>query len=135
MRAFFALMLVALTTTAIANTNRQPLLQQDNVTVWRTTIAPGKKDVLQMHRHEHDRILVALTDGTLKIVDNHKKMSYLKLVTGNAYYLKKDTDGSTHTDENIGKNPIKVVVINLGGTFVNAHENPDLKKPNNHLSH
>jgi hypothetical protein len=51
-------------------TQRIEQFSNSNVTVWKTIIYPTVKQTLGMHRHEHDRVLVALTDGELKITNN-----------------------------------------------------------------
>jgi beta-alanine degradation protein BauB len=85
----------------------------DKVNVWNTAIAPGKPEQLTMHRHDKDRVVVAMSDGILKIVDNHQQVRYMKLEKGKSYFLPKDVEGEMHTDENISSKPIKVVVIEL----------------------
>lgn len=121
MKRLFYFKLVALSVILIfsakleAKTNRQPLLKNKNVSVWRTTIYPQKENLLPQHRHTNDRVLIALTDGTLKIKTNKNKTSFLKLESGKAYYLKKDPEGETHSDVNVGKTPVKVIVVDLIG--------------------
>lgn len=95
------------------DTTRIPYFSNDQVKVWKTTIYPSKNQALKMHRHENNRVLVALDSGVLKIVNNHSQVHYLKLEKDKAYYLTKDVIGETHTDENVSHHPIKVVVIEL----------------------
>ncbi|CAM2746319.1 Uncharacterised protein [Legionella steigerwaltii] len=92
---------------------RTPQLSNEKVSVWTTVIYPNKEQSLKMHRHEHDRVVVALDSGELKVVNNKGKEHFLKLEKDKAYYLKKDVPGELHTDENMGKHPIRVVVIEL----------------------
>ena len=94
-------------------TNRIPQFSNNAVNVWKTIIYPRAEHTLSMHRHAHDRVLVALTDGVLKIINNHGKIHYLRLKKDTAYFLKKDVPQETHTDENISMHPIKVMVIEL----------------------
>jgi beta-alanine degradation protein BauB len=94
-----------------AASKRIPQFTNDKVTVWKTIIYPGNEKILKLHRHENDRILVALTNGVLKIVSNTGKINYLKLEKEKAYYLKKDIPGELHTDENEGSEPIAVIVM------------------------
>lgn len=93
--------------------NRMPLLANDEVKVWKTVIYPSKEQILTMHRHEHNRVVVALDSGKLKITDNKGKVHYLELQKHQAYFLTKDVPGELHTDENVSPQPIKVVVIEL----------------------
>lgn len=96
-----------------ANTGRIPLFSNQKVNVWKTIIYPSKTQALKMHRHEYNRVLIALNHGVLKIVNNKGQVHYLKLEKENAYYLQKNKPGHFHMDENISKHPIKVVVIEL----------------------
>ena len=96
-----------------AKTKRIPQIENDRVSVWNTIIYPTQKAQLTMHRHEHDRVLVALTNGLLKVTNNHNKVHYLKLKKGMSYYLKKDPQRELHVDENMAKHPVSVIVIEL----------------------
>jgi beta-alanine degradation protein BauB len=105
-----------ITETSMANnqqSTRVPLLSNNEVKVWKTIIYPNKNQMLSMHRHEHNRVVVALDSGKLKIKNNKGKVHYLKLEQDKAYYLTKDIPGELHTDENVSGHPIKVVVIEL----------------------
>lgn len=96
-----------------AVTKRIPQFSNEKVTVWKSIIYPSKQQILKMHRHEHDRVLVSFDDGVLKVTNNKGEVHYLKLAKEKAYYLKKDIPGEVHTDENIGKHPIRVIVMEL----------------------
>lgn len=112
----FCACLMAVNVNANANTqqsNRTPLLANDEVKVWKTVIYPSKEQVLVMHRHEHNRVVIALDSGKLKITNNKSKVHYLELKKNQAYFLTKDVPGELHTDENVSPQPIKVIVIEL----------------------
>lgn len=94
-------------------TKRIAQFSNDKVSVWETIIYPSEKQVLKMHHHEHDRVLVALSDGLLKISSDKGNVHYLKLKKNKAYYLTKDTPNELHNDRNISSHPIKVLVIEL----------------------
>lgn len=94
-------------------TIRIPQLSNEKVSVWTTVIYPNKDQILKMHRHEYNRVIVALDSGLIKVVNNKGKEHFLKLEKDKAYYLSKDVPGELHTDENMDKHPIKVVVIEL----------------------
>lgn len=94
-------------------TKRIAQFSNNKVNVWQTIIYPSKQQILKMHRHEYDRVLISFDDGVLKVINNKGKVHYLKLKKEQAYYLPKDFPGELHTDENIGKHPIKVSVIEL----------------------
>lgn len=95
----------------IATTKRIPQFSNDKVKIWKTILYPTSKQILKMHRHEHDRVLVALTGGRLKITNNKGKVHYLNLEKDKVYYLSKDIPHELHTDENVSTHPIKVIVI------------------------
>jgi beta-alanine degradation protein BauB len=113
LRFYLFAMTICLTTFTFAATARTPQFDNDKVNVWKTIIYPHKKEILANHRHDHDRVLVALDDGTLKVVSNTGQSHLLKLKRNTAYYLEKDIPNETHTDENISSHPIKVMVIEL----------------------
>lgn len=94
-------------------TKRDVLFNNKQVNVWRTIIYPSSHQILPMHRHDHNRVLVALTDGVLKITNDKGKMHYLHLKKDQAYYLPKDVPNELHTDENVANHPVKVMVIEL----------------------
>jgi len=50
---------------------REPQFENAQVSVWKSIVMP--KQPLTLHRHEHGRVLVALTDGQLKVVDGAGK--------------------------------------------------------------
>nr|WP_298623651.1 hypothetical protein [uncultured Legionella sp.] len=94
-------------------TKRIDQFANNKVRVWKTIIYPSSKQVLPMHRHEHDRVLVALTDGVLKITNDKGAVHHLKLKKDQAYYLTKDMPGELHNDENVSQHTIKVIVVEL----------------------
>jgi len=98
---------------AVKETVRIPQLSNEKVAVWTTVIYPSKEQILKMHRHENDRVVVALDSGVIKVVNNKGKEHFLKLEKDKAYYLNKDVPGELHTDENMSKHPIRVLVIEL----------------------
>jgi len=94
-------------------TARIPQFSNDKVSVWETIIYPSKNQVLKMHRHEHDRVVVAFNDGLLKVINDKGKVHYLKFAKNKAYYLTKDIPDELHNDQNMSPYPIKVLVIEL----------------------
>lgn len=94
-------------------TNRTVQFSNDKVSVWETVIYPDKNQVLKMHRHEHDRVVVAFTDGLLKITNDKGKVHYLKLEKNKAYYLHRDISDELHKDENMSSHPVRVLVVEL----------------------
>jgi quercetin dioxygenase-like cupin family protein len=94
-----------------AATVRTPQFENDSVRVWKTSIAPGQP--LTMHRHESGRVIVALTDGTLRIVKESGDSRTVTWEKGNAYWLAADPPGEKHGDLNEGREPIEVMVVEL----------------------
>lgn len=94
-------------------TKRIEQFNNDKVKVWKTLIYPSQNNKLPMHRHEHDRVVVALTDGRLKITNSHGKVHYFNLRKNKAYFLAKDPINELHNDENVTNKVIKVMVIEL----------------------
>lgn len=95
------------------STQRISLLSNDRVSVWKTIIYPNKAQILKMHRHENDRVVVALDDGLLKVTNDKGKVHYLKFKKGMAYFLNKDVPNELHNDENLSGHQVKVIVIEL----------------------
>ncbi len=93
-------------------TRREPQLENDQVRVWKTIIAP--RQPLNFHRHEFNRVLVALTDGRLKVVDSSgREVTTYIWERGKAYWLPADPPGQTHADLNESDQPVEVMVIEL----------------------
>ncbi|MDR3501079.1 MAG: hypothetical protein P4L79_00675 [Legionella sp.] len=114
MRQLTVLIFMLISYLAHANsTQRIPMLANDKVQVWKTLIYPNKEQILAMHRHEHNRVVVALDSGKLKVTNNKGEVHYLELEKDQAYYLHKDVPGELHTDENVSDHPIKVIVVEL----------------------
>jgi beta-alanine degradation protein BauB len=93
-------------------TRREPQFENDLVRAWKSTIMP--KQPLSMHRHDHGRALIALTNGQLKVVDqNGKLITTYNWEKGKAYWLDADPAGQMHADVNDTKRPIEVIVVEL----------------------
>ena len=91
---------------------REPQFENAQVTVWKSIVMP--KQPLTLHRHEHGRVLVALTDGQLEVVDkNGKRHDTYKLKAGTALWLGVDPPGQLHADVNPGTKPVEVIVVQL----------------------
>ena len=94
-----------------AQTQRVPLFENDDVKVWKSVILPDAP--LAMHRHEHPRVIVALTGGTMKIVEQNGPSESHVWETGKAYWLPANPPNTLHSDVNAGDKPIEVVVVEL----------------------
>jgi hypothetical protein len=92
--------------------HREDQFENAYLKVWKTTVVPNAP--LQLHRHDHGRALVALTDGVLQVRDkNGKVLDTYNLKAGKALWLGKDPAGQMHTDVNPGTKPVEVVVVQL----------------------
>lgn len=113
---FSAISGLLLISNVYAKTNGTERIQQfsnDKVKVWETIIYPSTKQKLAMHRHDKDRVLIALTDGVLKITNDKGKVHFLTLKKDNAYFMPKDAPQLMHNDENVSMHPIKVMLVQL----------------------
>lgn len=110
----FALMSdIAVVYAQTQSTDRFLQFSNSKTNVWKTIIYPNSNQMLPMHRHDYDRVLVALSNGLLKVTNNKGKTHYLKLEKDQAYYLTKDPLHELHKDENVTNYPIKVMVVEL----------------------
>lgn len=106
--AFGAGLAVAQTTT---QTGREPQFQNTEVKVWKSVVLPHSP--LPLHRHEHPRVIIALTGGTMQIVEENGSKETHDWQTGKAYWLPANAPGTRHQDVNIGDKPIEVMVVEL----------------------
>ena len=95
-----------------STSRREPQFENAHMSVWKSIIMP--KQPLTLHRHEHGRALVALTDGRLKVVDKDGKLlNTYELKAGRAIWLGVDPPGQLHADVNDGSTPVEVIVVQL----------------------
>lgn len=92
-------------------TRRAPQFENEHVKVWKSIILPDQP--LRMHRHEHARALIALTDATLDIVQDSGKTETVHWEAGKAYWLTHDEPDTMHADVNNTDQPIEVIVVEL----------------------
>jgi len=92
-------------------TQRFPLLENDDVKVWRSLVMPNSP--LTMHRHEHPRVIIPLVGGTMKIVESTGASEEHHWEAGKAYWLTTSAPGTMHADVNAGDKPIEVMVVEL----------------------
>lgn len=96
-----------------SSAERVQQISNEKISAWKRIIYPGKNHALMMHRHDHDRVLIALTDGTLKVTSDKGNSHLLTLKKNKAYYFSKDRQNELHSDENITTHPIEVIVVEL----------------------
>jgi quercetin dioxygenase-like cupin family protein len=92
-------------------TQRFPQFENESVKVWKSTVLPNEP--LKMHRHEHPRVIIALTGGTMNIVQQNGPTEKHVWETGKAYWLSSNPPGTMHADVNAGDKPIEVMVVEL----------------------
>ena len=92
-------------------TQRYPQFENDDVNVWKSVIVPNAP--LTMHRHEHPRVIIALSGGTMNIVEQSGTTEQHNWETGKAYWLPANPPNTMHADVNAGTKPIEVIVVEL----------------------
>ena len=94
-----------------ALTSRTPQFDNAEVKVWKSVVLPHSP--LPLHRHDHPRVIVALTGGTMRIAEEQGGGETEHWETGKAYWLPANPPGTRHQDINVGDKPIEVMVIEL----------------------
>ncbi len=92
-------------------TGRTAQFENDDVKVWKSVVMPNAP--LAMHRHEHPRVIIALSGGTMKIVEQSGGSEEHVWETGKAYWLGANAPNTMHADVNAGEKPIEVMVVEL----------------------
>ena len=96
----------------IAQTQRTPQFENDAVKVWKTVVLPNQP--LAMHHHDHPRVIIALTGGTMNIVDPSGAIEPHHWETGKALLAPRHAPPNTlHSDVNAGDKPMEVMVVEL----------------------
>ena len=90
---------------------RTPQFENDDVAVWKTVVPPNAP--LKMHTHQHARVIIALTGGTMKVVYEDGSSETHEWETGKAYWLPTSEGLKRHADVNTGSKPIEVMVVEL----------------------
>jgi len=85
--------------------------ENDDVKVWKTRIMPN--DSLPMHTHDDKRILVALTDVQLKVVNDKGESKTYNWAKGTAHFLDVAESSDLYVDMNETDHPTEVMVISL----------------------
>jgi hypothetical protein len=92
-------------------TSRFPQFENDDVKVWRSLIIPGTP--LSPHHHDHGRVIVPLKGGNIDVVQQNGASEHHVWEFGKAYWLDANPPGTLHTDVNVGRSAVEVVVIEL----------------------
>jgi hypothetical protein len=86
-------------------TQRIPQFENDDVKVWKSVVMPNTP--LAMHRHEHGRVIIALTGGTMKIVEQNGASETHDWETGKAIGYRKMRRGRCIPTSMPATNPSK----------------------------
>lgn len=92
-------------------TQRTPQFENDDVSVWKTVVMPNAP--LTMHTHQHPRVIIALSGGAMKVVNEDGTSESHQWDTGKAYWLPVEEGKKRHADANQGSRPIEVMVVEL----------------------
>ena len=92
-------------------TNREPQFDNAQAKVWKTVVFPHEP--LSFHRHEHPRVIIALSGGTMQIAEQDGTRETHDWQTGHAYWLPANAPGTMHQDVNVGDKPMTVMVVEL----------------------
>ncbi len=109
-----ALILICVGTSISQKTSqltRIPQFENEEVNVWKTTVPPNAP--LVMHTHEHPRVIVALSGGTMKTVFENGTTEVHNWEAGHAYWGSLTEGQKPHADANTSDKPIEVMVIEL----------------------
>jgi quercetin dioxygenase-like cupin family protein len=90
---------------------RIPQFENEDVKVWKTTVMPHAP--LAMHTHDHPRVIIALSGGTMKVVNESGPSELHQWETGKAYWLSAEEGKRRHADANEGDKPIEVMVVEV----------------------
>ena len=66
-----------------------------------------------MHTHQHPRVIVALSGGTMKVIYEDGTSEMHNWESGKAYWLPKAEGIRRHADVNTGTQAIEVMVVEL----------------------
>jgi hypothetical protein len=98
-------------TTPPAAAQRTPQFENEDVAVWKTVVPPNAP--LTMHTHQHPRVIIPLSGGTMKVVYEDGTSETHDWQTGKAYWLPTSEGMKRHSDVNTGSNPIEVMVVEV----------------------
>ena len=92
-------------------TQRTLQFENEEVAVWKAVVPPNAP--LAMHTHQHPRVIIALTGGIMKVVNEDGTSEMHRWDTGKAYWLPLSEGLKRHADQNTGSKPIEVMVVEL----------------------
>jgi beta-alanine degradation protein BauB len=95
----------------VSQVQRFPQFENQDVKVWKTIVMPNAP--LIMHTHQHARVIIALSGGTMKVVNEDGTSEAHQWETGKAYWLSAEEGKKRHADVNQGDKPIEVMVVEI----------------------
>src|SRR5271154_7043598 len=95
----------------VSPTQRTPQFENAAVSGWKTVVMPNAP--LTIHTHQHPRVIIALSGGTMKVVNEDGTSETHKWETGKAYWLLAEEGKKRHADVNQDSKPIEVMVVEL----------------------
>jgi hypothetical protein len=95
----------------MSQSQRIPQFENEDVSVWKTTLMPNVP--LTMHTHQHPRVIIALSGGAMKVVNEDGTSELHQWETGKAYWLPAEEGKKRHGDANQGSKPIEVMVVEI----------------------
>lgn len=84
-------------------------IENEDTHVWKVHLPP--KQSSELHRHNHPRVVVVLTAGSLRLLVEGAPPRVLAWQSGKAYWLPADGPGEYHTYVNDGDRPIEFIYI------------------------
>lgn len=91
-----------------ATQGASPVIDNERVTVWETTLNP--RDSVSMKHHDADVATLFLSDGDLRVTDAHGASKVTSRKRGDVVFTRKDTE---EKEEVTSRNPIEMVVVEL----------------------
>ncbi len=105
---FKSLSLLLASAALFAAADHGVVLDNDAVKVIKAIDAPGKKG--GMHKHDVNRVMIYLDAGHQRIVQEDGKVRDFMVKAGEVRF---DHAGGMHTSENVGKEPLRIVEVEL----------------------
>jgi hypothetical protein len=109
--AIVLILCLTLTPQQTGQSQRTPQFENEDVAVWKTIVMPNAP--LAMHTHQHPRVIIALSGGPIKVINEDGSSESHQWDTGKAYWLSAEEGKKRHADANQGSKPIEVMVVEL----------------------
>jgi hypothetical protein len=90
---------------------RLPQFDNPRAASWTSVIPPHTESTF--HRHDRQRVIVAITSGDLKTITPEGKVTVTRYEAGKSYWFEPMPAGETHKDVNDTDRTITVVTVEL----------------------